>query len=264
MYLRECAQLQHVAVQRVDVQGLVFLPAGCLLHVFGEPYPGCNVTPALAGLVSGLTLRHISSQKLKIVPHMELLGLTPQMTNLKQLRLILSKGMVGKHTLRDSLDMHFIWGMAPKLEVLELDVHCSLCIFIDPTLPLKSLTVITVGRLEFLCLSGPMSTHVPKDTLEQVYLQSEVSLSRTYKDFLPEYFSRELWPPMKLSTFRGERQSGWTVQMPATFLPSNLQECCCMACPECLVRADVPILCPKAWTSDGFDKYLRPHCKRGC
>ncbi len=262
MDLRECAHLQHVALRNIGVRGLVALPAGCHLHLFDEPYLGRSVTPSLADLVSGLTLRHRLSQKLS--PFAGLLGHAPRMANLKQLRLTTCKNLLGCCSPQNLLDIRIEQGMAPKLEVLELYVYCSMSFSVDLALPLRLLTVITSGRLELSLRSAPTTCHVPKDTLKQVYIQSGVPLSSAYEGLLPKYFSRELWPQMRLTKSYGARPNGWTLQMPASFSPSNLQECCCRACPECLVRAGVPILCDKAWTSDGFDRYLRPHYKRGC
>ena len=99
----------------------------------------------------------------------------------------------------------------------------------------------------------------PMNRLKQMYLHSGAAFSPIYKAALKGAYVREAWAGVRLLDYVREEQDCWTAQMPINFQPGSLQECCCRACPECLARAGVPVLCDQAWTSHGFDKPLRPH-----
>ena len=246
--LRGCARLQHLALQKVIVKGVLTLPAGCLLHVFSNFSLYECVTSPITSLISGLTLRHGTNSKLKVSSPLHLFMWEPFVGNLKVLRLILSRNMLEKHSLWDSMSIDIGQSMAPRLEVLEVYVHSSLSVHIDPILPLGSIVVVTGGHLVLRHLCDPLAGNYSRGSLKQLYLQSGAPLCPAYNVCLETYYLAKSWPGahMKLSKSYKGPQNGWTLQMPASFTSHNLQGCCCNACPQCLVRAGVPIMCDKA------------------
>ena len=257
LQLQGCARLQHVALRKVYFKGPLTLPSGCLLHIFGKPgklYHSVN--SAIANSVSGLTLRHSTEWALKYPSCVPLLLWAPVMQGLKVLQLILSKKSQHKYSLWDSVRIDFDSGKLPCLEVLEVIVHSSLSIHINPKLPLRSIIVATAGHLLLRHLSDLVSCHTPRYTLKELYYQSGAPLLPAYHVCLERYYTTELGPQMRLSKSYKGRNSGWTMRMPVTFTPSNMQKCCCNACPECLARAGVPIMCDNIWTREGFDKHV--------
>ena len=258
--LRGCARLQHVALQNLYFEGPLTLPSGCLLHVFGEPELYNSVNSAIATSVSGLTLRHSTEWALKYPSCLPLLKWAPMMRGLKVLRLILSKKSLQKYSLWDSVRIDLDSGKSPCLEVLEVVVHSSLSIHIDPRLPLRSIIVATAGHLVLRHLSDPLSSHTLRYTLKELYFQSGAPLLPAYNVCLERYYTTELGPQMRLSKSYKGRHSGWTMRMPITFTPSNMQKYCCNACPECLAQAGVPIMCDNIWTREGFDKHVGWWC----
>ena len=96
--------------------------------------------------------------------------------------------------------------------------------------------------------------------LKQMYLRSGAAFLPGFKNKLEELYAMEPKTQVRLLDHVRDGQEGWIAQVPANFQPNDLQQCWCGACSDCLVRAGVPILCDQAWTSDGFEKRLRPHC----
>ena len=144
----------------------------------------------------------------------------------------------------------------PALEVLELDIQWNLFLFI--TVTLKSLVVVVAGKLR---LSMPKLWNGLSPTL--LYIQSDNDFLSTYKGDQQACFVEEQCAALaeKRPMYIRDEQGHWSARRPASFHPSNFQECCCSACPRCLARAGVPIMCDHAWTSNGFEKHLRPLCK---
>ncbi len=254
--LRGWAQLQHVALRNVYIEGALDLPAGCLLHAFGTPCNGSIISSTLVDRVTGLTLRPDEDRILNLSHGEPLLRWALVMRQLKLLRLTLRKDpfeVLKKFSPWRQLLIDVSYGTAPFLEDLELDVQCNLRVTIHPMLPLRSIIIVTAGHLVLRRSDSPCQA--PGDILQQLYIQSGALVRPACKDWLKKSDRTELWAQIK--RYGGE-QGGWTLQMPASFTPRNLQECCCNACPECLGRAGAPILCDRAWTSKGFDKHMRP------
>ena len=253
--LRGCAQLQHVALRKVTFRGVLTLPAGCLLHVFSDPSFYECITPSIRSLITGLTLRHDGRwSKLELSSLWSMLRRASSVRNLKVLQLILSRDMLERHSLWDSMSIDFGPDVAPRLEVLEVYVHSSLSIYIDPILPLERIVIHTAGHLVLRHLCHPLAGDVSRGTLKHLYLESGAPLCPNYDVCLEGYYMAKSWPGAQMRLLRHYKgqQNGWTLQMPVSFTPRMLQECCCNACPGCLVRAGVPILCDRAWTYDGF------------
>ena len=159
----------------------------------------------------------------------------------------------------DQLDLCFAPDTTPGLEVLELDVQGGLDIFINPFLPLKSLVLISAGTLR---LSDLICCRAPRPPLKEMYLQSGWAILPRYEAVRQGSYQKESWAAL-LQQFVRQEQGHWTARMPATFLPGNLQECCCGACLGCLVRAGVPVDCEQGWTSDGFEEHQRQYWQQG-
>ena len=206
--LQGCARLQHVALRNLYFEGPLFLPSGCLLHVFGEPKLYNNVNSAIANSVSGLTLRHSTEWAMEHSSCVPLLTWAPVMRGLKVLRLILSKEGLQRHSLWDSMRIDFDSGKAPCLEVLEVVVYSSLSIYIDPKLPLRSISVTTAGHLVLRHLSDPVSCHTPRYTLKELYFQSGAPLLPAYNVCLERYYTTEGGPQMRLLKRYKGREDG--------------------------------------------------------
>ena len=268
MDLTKCVDLQYVAVQGVKLEGLLALPPACHLHATSISPPRCinvrEITVSTARLVTGLFLRPVL-MPLVVCPYHWLVdgpGLghrnPPTMQNLKEIRLFANKHDVGPEPKQEG-ELHVVFTSVrtPSLEVLDLDVQCNLGVGICPAIALKRLVLITAGTLR---LHKSMSGRPPMTTLEQMYLHSGAAFPPASTTISNDHPERDLWGWLRLLDGFREEQVGWTVQKPAAFQSSNMQDCFCGACPECLARAGVPIMCDKAWTSNGFDKHLRPHC----
>ncbi len=171
----------------------------------------------------------------------------------------------------DTLRLNFRSNWGP-LEVLELDVDCDLALYIDPAHTLKSLVVIASGSLTFHASPLELGPGSPlwecsklcepsMTTLKRMYLRSGKCLSNAHRTALEVTYLCKQPGETSLMDYISEGRDGWKARMPTDFQPSSLHECCCHACPECLARAGVPLLCSQAWTRDGFDKYLGPICK---
>lgn len=173
-------------------------------------------------------------------------------------RLQLAVNVKGTNLLEGILPRFYFSGSnLPALKVLELDAQQDVDLYILDGLALESLVLIATGALEMhttLC-------DAPMTTLKHMYLKSGATLAQKYKKKLEaSCWSDKPWPELQILEHIREEQGGWVVQVPSNFQPSEFQQCWCGACYDCLVRAGVPILCDQAWTSDGFDKRLRPHC----
>ncbi len=175
-----------------------------------------------------------------------------RISNLKRLRLNGIKLPCYKEKL------HFYFGNSnmPALEVLELDVQCNLSLHIE--IALQSLVVVVARKLS-LFMSGLCKGPSPN----LMYVQSGNDFWPTYKEDQQASLAGEqnAMPINKLPEYVKDEEDHWIARRPASFHPSSLRDCCCNACLECLARAGVPILCEPAWTSNGFDKHLRPHCR---
>ena len=264
--LAECVHLRHVALQGVCLEGALALPAGCTLHVRDIPGPLCGVTHTTFDQITGMTLRHSSGWELVRMYHgMEyryrrMRRKDPILSNLMRLRVTLNRedlhGSFWRPDEEEKLQLTFDPSTTTRLEVLELDVPCDLDISIDPSIPVKSLVVITAGALH---LGQPLWRQTPEAPLREMYLQSGSAFLPLYEAVLEGTHARESWAGLLQSHVRQE-QDRWSACMPASFAPCDLQECCCSACPECLLRAGVPVLCDQAWTRDGFEEHLRQCC----
>ena len=270
MDLSGCRRLQKVAVRGVRLKGKVALPAGCALHAINRSNHVYEATPDVAHLISGLTLPHSQSQNcfemgvttsgIGMWGHKWLTESTCMLQNLKRLQLFLNSEGFNELQYRRGAElwMLFCSDMMPGLEVLDLDLQCNALVYIEPALRLKSLVVITTGSLqvrEFPMRKGP----APEvSMLRQMYLQSGAAFQPRYRAEMEDSDTAHPWTGVRLLEHVREEQNSWTAQMPAGFQPGDLQECCCGACPDCLVRAGVPVLCDQAWTRDGFDQHLRP------
>ncbi len=185
-----------------------------------------------------------------------LLEYIPRMENLKHLRLLMTEECIAEESRKEGvLKVHFKSGVTPNLEILELEMPCGADVEMDPIPPLKVLVLISTGTLQL----HELIRQAPQ-TLKQVYLQSRKAFPPDYKTELETSCAQDSWAGLRLLEYLKEGQDSWTAQMPKGFQPNNLRECYCGACPECLARAGVPILCDQAWTRDGFEKHLRHHC----
>ena len=259
--LTGCPDLHCVALQGVQCWGLLALPPGCLLHGTSQFAHTREIAPAVAPLLTGLTLHHSSLKPydmrwwhpsgLLMDPHV--------MCKLKRLRLTLHAFDLDDELVEEKV-LRVVFGPeeTPGLEVLDLDVHLSLAIFIDPALALKRLVLITAGTLQ---LDFRTAYQAPMLTLKLMYLHSG-SVFVPPIGAAPQAFpARPSWATL-MQEHGKQEEDGWTMQIPGTLHPGNLQECFCGACPDCLVRAGVPILCAQAITEWGFSKHLRAHCDR--
>ena len=258
--LTGCVHLKHVVVQGIRLGGKLVLPAECAFHAKCEITYNYEVTEYVADQVTELIVRDHPSTSPVMADISRwysgwLLRHTPPMHNLKQLRLVMSKDCIDKSKEDGVLKVHFKSGHTPNLEVLELDMPCGVDVEMHPIPQLKVLVLISTGVLQLheLICQAPQ-------TLKQVYLQSGKAFPPDYRTELEKWCAQESWAGLRLLEYLNEEQDSWTAQMPKGFQPSNLRDCYCGACPECLVRAGVPILCDQAWTRDGFEKYLRHHC----
>ena len=247
--LTACAHLRCTALQGVDLRGGVALPVDCLLHVLHRPQHGQHMMAAFTNVVTGLTMKHRSWWS-----HVFLMDTSaPCMRKLRRLQLTVDEQCINLG--EDTHPLFRICGSnLPALKVLQLDVQCDLKVCLIGGLALESLVIISAGALEL----GLLLHEGPKNTVKQMYLRSGATFLPSYKYKLEQLYT--IQPLAKLLDHVREEQGGWIAQMPDSFQPSDLQQCWCGACSDCLVRAGVPILCDQAWTSAGFDKHLRPHC----
>ena len=263
--LRACVRLQHVAVQGVLIKDALLLPAETSFHANSKPIHVYEVRDAVAKVVTGLTLRGTYCREMRL--HADYsssrdwpLESAPHMANLKHLRLTLDKAGEDERRLKDiPLDIFFHGspGDTPALEVLELDVQCSLSVLLCPSLKLKTLVLVSKESVwVHVAQPFPPQRPDPMSSLKHIFLQSGAALKPEDKRRL------ECFAEGRLLDHVQEGQGCWTARVPDKFNPVNLRECCCNACSACLARAGVPILCEQAWTSDGFDKHLGPYCSR--
>ena len=225
-----------------------------------DPYTCDIISSALASLVSGLILRDSPNHTMEIVTYMSLLGYAPVMRNLKKLRLTLSKKSVDSigsdmrktesPLKRLHTDVKVSSSMAPCLEVLELDVPCSVSVHIDPVLPLRSIIVVTAGRLELKHLCDLSSCHAPKDTLKQLYIHSGAPID--HKEWLKRYYRKELWEQMRPLRRYKVRRDGWTLQMPASLHHATCKSA--IALP--VLSAWCGLVCPSFVTKHGQARAL--------
>ena len=268
--LHDCVNLQHVVFQGVRFVNGVSVPAGCSLHVICMPSHVSDVTRGCGPMLTGLILRHSSPLTSNPRDYWSYTELLPchGFGNLTSLRLALKKDQLRTNCReREMLQLNFPASCGP-LEALEIDVECDLAVFIDLNYTLKSLVVIASGSLTFHESPLELDPFNPRwqcskfcqppsklTTLRHMYLRSGKRLSDEYWAVLATSELCKQLDETLVSPFVKEQQHGWTVRMPADFHPSSLHECCCHACPECLARAGVPLLCSQAWTRD-----VRPIC----
>lgn len=284
-----CPHLEHVAVQGIRLEGPLTLPAGCQFHLSSGFACIYEVTPAVAHLVDGLSLRHLPGPLEPYNPSCwhptSLLRDAPRMCSLKRLRLTLDRDDLDDERWSDRgqeqiLRLAFGPGETPGLEVLEVDVYYDLAVSIDPRLALKSVVLVSHMTLH---LDELILCKTPRSTLEKMYLRSGTSFLPLYEELLKASHASESWAGILLKSVtqkhgavHGDGSIGMgvfsesgskeelddfkTVRMPATFQP-DLTECCCRACPQCLVQARVPILYEEACTCSGFFD-LRHRCNK--
>ena len=257
--LTACAHLQHVALPNTRSFGSLILPAGCRLHAFYDVFCLWTQSPHVCHLVTSLSARHTSPWKIDGHSDWQLSNL-PHMENLKVLRLTLRKEAFDEDYREwGKLQLDISQGVLPSLEVLELDVHCNLEAVIGCSLRLERLVIVAAGTLQLTKFPYPWS---PLTSLKHIYLQSGAVLQPVPEKHLKIFLaSVPSCSRARLSQILREEEDTWTVAvgMPAGFQPSDLQKCCCNACPKCLVRAGVPIPWYQAWTNDGNEKHFRPH-----
>ena len=257
--LTACVHLQHVAVHGVCFADSLALPPACSLHATGEPtFVGDSFRPMVREMVRHLHMGTTDTFIKYLYAHRSnwLPKHAPIMRDLTHLRLTLK---MPEYYLAHRVEgaLQFVFTQRSSLEVLELDVDCSLAVQLraGSELTLRSLVLIAAG---YLRVDGQVLGEPPMTTLKHLYLQSGAAFLPETIGVLQNAYAQEL----RIIHCVKDKQACHTVQMPPSFQPSNLQECCCSACPECLARAGVPILCNGAWTSDGFDKHMRapgPH-----
>ena len=255
--LTGCVHLQHLALQNVYLLGKLALPETCLMHNISNAQ-STEPTSDHASMISGWTERRrmpwFCQRLMRLWPHKW--GLIPvlwdflAMHNLKHLQIFVEKGYFGEKAAVD-LRLRITSSYMPRLEVLVVqNLQCSVSLDIDPEVPLRTLAVITAGTLH-MNKETWSQLEAPMNTLEQMYLQSSM-------DFLPLHIDlarRQSLPYQERLRPLGYVREGthcWTAQLPASFQPGDLWNCCCKACLECLARAGVPVPCDKAWTKDGF------------
>ena len=266
--LTACVHLQYVVLQDVRHEGMIVLPAGCFLHVVSERTYLRENTVGIERLVTGLTLRQASLLKLDQLysfdfKTMRLLYCNLGIVNLRQLRVNLTReNFANQHKEKGELHVNIGPGM-PKLEVVELNIHHDLAIFLNFSRELTSLVVIAAGSLQVHLpnvyrSTSWMSTQA-RNTTKMLYLQSCAALSPRYKSGLKRYYARHPHSALRLLDYIKEGHNGWTAQKPSSFHPGNVQHCCCNACPECLAHAGVPVVCDEAWTHNGISRHLRQH-----
>ena len=270
--LKDCVHLQCMVVRGIQFAKDLFLPEACLLHVVSTATT-CGGTRAeksgsagtfsyIAPFITGLTVRDGSPwlwryQNVVWGPryiHWD----APQMRNLKHMRLIVNKEDLSRQYWPKGglmLPVHISEHETPALEVLELSVQGNLVVFIEGEVPLSSVVLIAVGTLR---LSENVWFQGAETTMKQMYLQSGTASFPNHEELAE--CADEAGLKVRPVEFARQGLHCWTAKMPATFQHSNLQECFCGACPECLARAGVPIMCEQAWTRDGFAKHLRPYC----
>ena len=267
--LTELVHLQHVAVQGVSFIGQVHLPAECQLHATIKDFLDDAVTNGGVNVYTGVTLLYDTIYGWEMwardwLCYRYCSHHPPPLSNLRRLRLILSNDICSEYYRDEDLRLHIDSDVLPHLKVLELavqdDREMSLCI---KTWYLTSVVVLAAGKLnidvEDLCEDN-------RDTLEEIYIQSSADFWCYYEDIRQARLVNDpnwgFLPAEEYPEYFEDEQGQYIAQKPANFMPGNFEECCCNACPECLARAGVPILCEQAWTSDGFDKHLRPSCSR--
>ena len=258
--LTDCGHLRCMTVQGVNFMGSLALPDGCFLHANSHCWePSVSnrriweVTAESACLLTGLTLRETESTwQAASWTRNWLRDGALCMRNLKRLRVIL--GYSG--------DFQMVFGpwLMPSLEVLELDAQSDMVLSMFPGLALKRLALITTGSLRFdeENLQQEQSA-APK--LTELYLQSSAPFSQKHMMAILARYTAQPEPEVKLSDYVKNKQHRWIAQMPASFKSSNLQECYCSACPECLAKDGVSIRCDNTWTLNGFEKHLKPHIR---
>ena len=267
--LTNCVCLQHVTLRRVhfvrlDSSQELALPAGCQLHAI----LGTDLLRNFYYEITGVIVRNNSIWCMEIWVNNFMKYITfnirnepasnlPSlfMSNLKRLRLILSENSYQLPD-KDELECRFDHDNIPTLEVLELDVQWNL--FLSIEVPLKSLVVIVAGKLR-LDIPSLCSSIAPTP----IYIQSGNDFWPKHKEMQQASFAKQRCsvPAERLPEYIRDEQGYWFARRPASFHPSSLQDCCCGACPECLARAGVHVMCHQAWTSNGFQKHLRPHCR---
>ncbi len=151
--LTQCMQLQHVAVQDIQLKGELLLPEKCLLYATNTRAL-MEVAPSTALLVSGLTICRKSACVPSIWPHkhapIKACFKPSSMQSLKHCRLRFSPndrdlGARYIKSRRPHLQVDIWQSTTPGLEELVVDVQGSLSLDIDPELLLKSLVLMAAG-----------------------------------------------------------------------------------------------------------------------
>lgn len=251
--LRGCVHLRHVAVQGVRFQeDSLALPAGCQLQIISEAMDSSVYLHAIASKVTELIMCHMSHRiTYSWFSYEWVLRYASTMSNLKQLRINLNgKDSQKAYEVKGEFCVVIPPGTLPTLEVLELGLHCNLMVKIPSEIKLKTLVLIAAGTLRLHGLKLGIS---PVTTLKHLYLQLRAPFGPRSISILRDSYGKNL---RLLQSVKDKR---YIAQVPTSFRPNNLEECCCNACPQCLARGGVPILCEHIWRSEGFDKNLRAH-----
>ena len=270
--LRGCKNLKCVAVHRVRFYVAVALPAGCLFQVISNPTQVPEGSDEILDSITGLMLSQRSACGLQWRDD-SLLSFLPKMQNLKEWRIVLDKELLRmRFSAPSELRLNVNFQYLPSLEVLELGVEGDLAIYVHPQNRLKALVIIASGALHVSDSELAQHPYQPEEsswrselcllpiaTSKKMYLQSGVAYSHDYKAARADSCAKDSRVGPRLLEYVVEEDCGRSARMPAEFQPRSLQECCCGACLECLVRAGVPLLCESASTCDGFEKHLGRH-----
>ncbi len=213
--LAKCVHLQHFAVQNTQLEGSMALPKGCRLRLLVS-CSKIHIGSAVAVLVGGVTIHTSLACFLSLLPRergpLNVCWTPPHLRNLRQLRLVLSKGDLGGGRSQDDpqLEACVLQSVMPDLEVLEINAPCNLSVYISPEIRLKSFVFIAAGTLG-LNVAVWQQLGALDTTVKKLYLQSSC-------DFWP---SSIIGPPWNAEYSR-EGQHCWKARMPANFQSNSL------------------------------------------
>ena len=257
--LRGCKFLQRVALRNVRFMDGLRLPSTCILHAVTNRRVASEQLSTYARRVTWLTIRqcydysfwrHILQGRRTPNIHRLLKGF-PTMSFLTHVRATLKQEDFDTNPEGvDRLTIH-IDKQLKFLEVLQLELQCSVSVHMHLRQALDQLVLISKGGLH---LVHNASRPPPK----QMYLQSGAPLLPDNRAALEE---SGRMAGVRVVDLIEEERDGWKARIPASFQPSSLQGCFCGACLACLGQAGVPVLHGHAWKEDGFKIDLVPRCK---
>ena len=237
----------------------LLLSANCSLHIIDNVCDLCTATADASMLVSdGNEGWIIDKRLLNFCDH-------DTFTHLTQIRLYLGKEAFGQHPEdTGSFRLHKIAlgnFYTPALEVLELDMHCSLKVTIGKV-KVKRLVLIAAGSLDlFLHIPHPDDgCTLASAGIQNMYLQAGAALTHN----LREWFEDEMCQAVHLQEVSGRARRSWTAQMPAGFQPGSIFQCCCGTClvPRLPFQEPNRLACSVQAGMDptGFPELLEPLC----